>query len=645
MAQETILIVDDDPRNVEFLKDSLLEPSGYATLCATNGEEALRLALAQEPDLILLDLQMPKMDGFEVLEELKKQGGDIPTILITAHGSENVAIQAFRLGVRDYFPKPFKVTEIMEAVEGALAEARLRREKQELATRVELVNRQLKQRLKELDILYGISKSVASLLDLDSLMTRIVEATRYVTGAEETALFLLDAETHGLLLRAIQGIDDRQARQVTQEADNAVVRQVMATGQVAMIHGPRKRKTDPLQATLAVPLRARDGTIGVLHASSQAAMEPFSDDDRYLLSALADFAAVAIENARLFSEVEEQRGKLETILSGSHDLIVVTDEHGGVLLLNPAAAEAFGVEPQQATGCSVCEVVGNEALDGLFDGAPPGNGVRNLEVPLTDGRTFHAGLSPVAGVGWVLIMRDITHLRELDRMKSDFVASITHDLRSPLTAIHGALRLLPQIGQLNEEQREFAERAMRNVEQMDELITSLLDIGRIEAGLAMEMAPVRLEEVVEEVVANLQGEAKSKELALDAVIADDLTPVKGNHTRLVQVMSNLLDNAIRYTPPGGSVVVRASDDGEEVTVSVSDTGVGIPAHARDHVFEKFYRVEGRETLSSEGMGLGLATVKSIVEKHGGRVWVESKEGEGSTFYFVLPTIAAGSPDE
>jgi signal transduction histidine kinase len=186
---------------------------------------------------------------------------------------------------------------------------------------------------------------------------------------------------------------------------------------------------------------------------------------------------------------------------------------------------------------------------------------------------------------------------------------------------------------------------MRNVEQMDELISSLLDIGRIEAGLEMEMAPVRLEEVVEEVVANLQGEAKTKELGLDAVIADDLSLVRGNHTRLVQVMSNLLDNAIRYTPPGGSVVVRASDDGEKVTVSVSDTGVGIPAQARDHVFEKFYRVEGRETLSSEGMGLGLATVKSIVEKHGGRVWVESKEGEGSTFHFVLPRIEEGSSDE
>jgi signal transduction histidine kinase/DNA-binding response OmpR family regulator len=644
MADETILIVDDDIRNVEFLRDSLLVPSGYATLCATNGEEALRLALTEDPDLILLDLQIPKLDGFEVLEGLKKEGGEIPTILMTAHGSESVAVQAFRLGVKDYFPKPFKVTEIMEAVERALTEARLRKEKRQLAAQVGAINRQLEQRVKELEILYGISKSVASLLDLDTLLTRVVEATTYVTGADEISLFLLDADTEELLLRAVQGVGDQQARQVNRKADNAVVRQVMGTGQVAMIQSPRSHKTDPLQATLAVPLKTRDGTIGVLSANNNAALRPFSNDDRFLLSVLADFAAVAIENAKLFAEVEEQRSKLETILAGSQDLIVVADEEAGVLLMNPAAADAFCLEPQEATGRPLHDVIGVEAFNKLFRGPAAGNGTRNVELPLIDGRIFHTSLSPVADVGCVLIMRDITHLRELDRMKSDFVASITHDLRSPLTAIHGSLRLLPQLGRLNEEQEEFAQRAMRNVEQMDKLISSLLDIGRIEAGLEMEMGSVRLEEVVEEVVANLQGEAKTKELALDTAIADNLSSVRGNHTRLVQVMSNLLDNAIRYTPPGGRVVVSAGDDGDEVWVSVSDTGVGIPAHAKKHIFDKFYRVEGPGTLGSEGMGLGLATVKSIVEKHGGRVWVKSKEGEGSTFHFVLPKMQADSPE-
>jgi len=640
MAKETILIVDDDIRNIEFLRDSLLIPSGYRALSAADGEAALDLALKEEPDLILLDLQMPKMDGFDVLEALHREGREIPTILITAHGSESVAIQAFRLGVRDYFPKPFKVTEIMGAVERSLAEVRLRREKQELTERVENINRQLEQKLKELTILYGVSKSVTSLLDPDKLLTRIVEATMYVTGAEEISLFLLDEETQELQLRAVQGVGEHEARPVRRSADNAVVRQVMSTGQVAMIQTARTRKTDPLQATLAVPLRARSGTIGVLHATNKMAMEPFSENDPYLLSVLADYAAIAIENARLFAEVEEQRTKLETILTGSEDLIIVTDDDGLVLLLNPAAANAFCLEKVEMVGKPLLEVASNEALDQLFRLPGTGNGVRNLEVPLVDGRTFYASLSPVTDVGWALIMRDITHLKELDRMKSDFVATITHDLRSPLTAIQGSLRLLPQLGQLNDEQADFAKRAMRNVEHMDDLISSLLDIGRIEAGLEMEMSAIHMDLVIEEAVSNLMGHAKSKGLVLRAIVLDDLPLVTGNHMRLTQVMTNLLDNAIRYTPQGGSVTVRATAEADHVTVSVIDTGVGIPAKAKARIFDKFYRVEGPQAEESPGMGLGLATVKSIVEKHGGQVWVQSKVEEGSTFCFTLPRLEA-----
>jgi two-component system phosphate regulon sensor histidine kinase PhoR len=185
---------------------------------------------------------------------------------------------------------------------------------------------------------------------------------------------------------------------------------------------------------------------------------------------------------------------------------------------------------------------------------------------------------------------------------------------------------------------------MRNVEHMDKLISSLLDIGRIEAGLEMEMSPIRLSRVIEEAVANLEGSAKSKELSLEAALPEDLPLVNGNYTRLTQVMTNLLDNAIRYTPSGGGVTVRAEADGEHVTVCVTDTGIGIPAHAKARIFEKFYRGETPPTGEPQGIGLGLATVKSIVEKHGGQVWVESKEGKGSAFHFTLPQAEA-DPEE
>lgn len=305
MGGESILIADDDVRNVEFLRDSLLVPGGYTTLCASDGEEALRLALDQEPDLILLDLQMPKMDGLEVLEALRREGRQIPTIIITAHGSESVAVQAFRLGVRDYFPKPFRVTEIMQAVDRSLVEARLRREKEELTAEVKSVNRQLEQRVRELSVLYSISKSVSSLLDLDKLLIRIVEAARYLTSAEKVSLYLLDQRTQEVHLRATQSSGDRRVRRAKGEGGDTVVQEALDTGEVAISHSTRLDEPGRDTWTISVPLNVRETTIGALSIQSRQGA-PLPDSDRYLLSALADYAAIAIENARLYDAAQEE---------------------------------------------------------------------------------------------------------------------------------------------------------------------------------------------------------------------------------------------------------------------------------------------------------------------------------------------------
>jgi diguanylate cyclase (GGDEF)-like protein len=305
MSGERILIADDDVRNVEFLRDSLLAPGGYATLCASDGEEALRLALDRDPDLIILDLQMPKMDGLAVLEALRREGRQIPTIITTAHGSESVAVQAFRLGVRDYFRKPFRVAEIMQAVDRALVEARLRREKEVLAAEVQSVNRQLEQRVRELSILYSISKSVSSLLDLDKLLIRIVEAARYLTSAEKVSLYLLDQRTQKVHLRATQSAADRRVRKAKGEAGDSVVKESLDTGELAISHAARPDDPGRDTWTVSVPLNFRETAIGALSIQSKQG-EPLTDSDRYLLSALAEYAAIAIENARLYDEVQAE---------------------------------------------------------------------------------------------------------------------------------------------------------------------------------------------------------------------------------------------------------------------------------------------------------------------------------------------------
>jgi two-component system NtrC family sensor kinase len=259
------------------------------------------------------------------------------------------------------------------------------------------------------------------------------------------------------------------------------------------------------------------------------------------------------------------------------------------------------------------------------------------EITLEDGRTFNAQITPIAGVGRVLMMQDISHLKELDRIKSDFVTSISHDLRTPLTTIQGYVELLPRAGPVNEQQQDFILRARQSMEAITGLLDRVLDIHRLEAGLEMEMVDCDIAQLIEESIETirLQAEEQGKELRLE--IPASLPPVRGNPNRLRQALDQLLGNAIKYTPEeNGWIAVKAHQDNGHIVVHVSDNGIGIPRAEQPYIFEKFYRVESSETLGMAGVGLGLAIVRTVIAKHNGRVWVESRPGQGSMFSFVLP---------
>ena len=292
MSGETILVIDDSRPTREFIVDYALKPRGYRAILAIDGEEGIQLALELNPDLIILDIQLPRMSGTDVLLALKAHGLNIPVIVATGHGSEQIAVEAFRLGVRDYVPKPFEVNDLIKSIEHALAETRMRHERDELFSRLLQSNRSLEARLRELNTLYGISKSVTMLLDHDSLLRRIVEAAQFVTGAQSCLLRLRDGQTDQLRIQAINGT---RGSLLPPENDRAA-QQVMHTSQPAIT-----------PAAVAVPLKVGSKLIGTLDALNDAGARPFLDHDMHLLQALADYAAIAIENSRLFRELEESK--------------------------------------------------------------------------------------------------------------------------------------------------------------------------------------------------------------------------------------------------------------------------------------------------------------------------------------------------
>jgi two-component system NtrC family sensor kinase len=264
--------------------------------------------------------------------------------------------------------------------------------------------------------------------------------------------------------------------------------------------------------------------------------------------------------------------------------------------------------------------------------------VWRADITLPDGRVLQGQLSLLPGVGYGAVLRDITRLKELDRIKSEFVSIVSHDLRTPLTAIRGYVSLLPRVGPLNDQQQDFVTRVERSMDSIVDLIADLLDIGKIEAGVDWEMAAVSLHAVVREVADRLRANAELHRHAF-TVKAPELSSVLGNRRRLEQVVANLIGNAIKYTPDLGRIDVTLHEDDGFLVLQVSDTGIGISLDDQRCIFDKFYRVESEATETISGTGLGLSIVKAIIKKHSGRVWVQSELGKGSTFTVLLPRYA------
>jgi two-component system NtrC family sensor kinase len=306
MAAERILVIDDNADIRRFLRENVLEPAGFVVLTAPDGRFGLERALSSQPDLIMLDVNMPRMTGFEVLEALQETEVNIPVILMTFYGSENVAVQAFRMGVKDYISKPFETEDVLQAVERALSESRLQREKELLLQHLEVANEQLEQRVNELTTLYAVGQSVTSLLDLDKLLNRVVEAAVYIANADEGWLLLVDEKTQELYLRAAQNMGERQARGFRIKIQNSLIGSVVRTGEPLLTtSGPEtedrlKVKTDYLVGSLLyAPLKVKGRVIGVLGVANRIPSRKFGQDNLFRLTSLADYAAIAIENVRL----------------------------------------------------------------------------------------------------------------------------------------------------------------------------------------------------------------------------------------------------------------------------------------------------------------------------------------------------------
>jgi signal transduction histidine kinase len=501
------------------------------------------------------------------------------------------------------------------------------------------------ERMREATALYKVSSQLMRTLNLDQVLEKVLDVLQ-VFGYPNCAILLVDQEAGELEVRAARGYLRETVGKVRFKIGQEGIGGWVAAHKTALnvpdvTQDSRYVGVEETRSEMAVPMMAGDRVIGVLDV--QGSEVNAFDDDLRVLSSVAAQAAIAVERAHLYSAerrlrttIAEERAKLEAIIRGASDAIFVTGEGGQVLLMNPAAEQAFDVEPGTWVDRPLETVIKDADLLALWRFCLTDGVFCSDEILLDDGRTLYAQLTPVAGVGQMAIMRDITYLKELDKMKSEFVSTVSHDLGSPLQGIQIMAELIPKLGPVNQAQRDAVVDITRMVAKTATLVHDLLDLGKIEVGVEMEMEPCQLATVINEAVEVLEERAKAKEIALQITLPQTLPFVMGNPIRLGQVVTNLVGNAIKFTPGGGMVTISAWETEGEVAVEVSDTGIGIAPEDQAHIFDKFYRVKSPQVSGIEGTGLGLAIVKSIVEGHSGRVWVESEPGQGSTFSFALP---------
>ncbi len=411
---------------------------------------------------------------------------------------------------------------------------------------------------------------------------------------------------------------------------------------------------DRERSALAVPLLLEDEPLGVLLLVHPAA-DQFRVEHGQLALAAAGQIAVALSKAQLYRYVSEQSERLGltlqqreeeisksvAIVRSIADGVVVGDRLGRIRMINPAAERILGISAEVFLGRQMIELPGvpMESQHGQPEG------MEQLQV---NERTLRAHFAPVLSssnewLGGVVVYHDISREVLAERLKSEFIATASHELRTPLTSIRGYidLLLLGTLGSLSQPQNDFLKVVKTNVVRLVELIDDLLDVSKAEAGeMRLRRETLDMAEVLYEVAESLYSQFTARSISLAIDVPEGLPSVVADRQRMRQVVVNLVNNACKYTPDGGHVDVIARSCDDKLRVDVRDTGVGIAESARSHIFTPFFRADNPLREQAGGTGLGLSITKTLVDLHGGDIWFESREGEGTTFSFTLPLGAS-----
>ena len=550
-------------------------------------------------------------------------------------------------------------------------------EKKLYITALEKANKELEQKVKGNE---STSADPASITELEETLRRLVARIAAILQAEKCIFMTLDKERGELVGRGpAYGFTDEEIKRFRVRATQGISGQVFRESKPQIIFDAisddRTVKENVALLNVrngaCVPLIAekRDennkvierNTIGVLHVFNKRYGNIFIEEDIHLLERLAKNATAVIQNAQVFREVVEEKEELEHIIESVYAGLVMVNKDGRIMQMNASARTMFDVESTDILNRPYFEVIDNAKVKDIIQQSMDTNEEHAEEISLFFGeesqqeeRIFQSQTALVKSedqqpMGVVAIFNDITEIRGVDRMKTAFVSTVSHELRTPLTSIKGFISTLldDKEGYYDlTTQREFYTIIDTECDRLTRLISDLLNVSRIEAGRALDLnpKPVTLPPLVEKVISVQRSYTNKHNLLID--LADDLPIIIADEDKIDQILTNLTNNAIKYSPKGGDVTIIGRKNGDEgVEFHVTDQGMGIPKEHLPKVFERFHRVDNRDTREVGGTGIGLYLVKHLVEAHGGKIWVESDHGKGSSFNFTLPMKPPQFEDE
>lgn len=507
----------------------------------------------------------------------------------------------------------------------------------------EAKNAKIEQVERAAEILSKIDEELNDTIELNYVFTMMKDWALRFTNADSVVLALYDKENKAVRVTSHYGFVHgalSRGEELTPLKSGIALR-VARTGNAEIVPDVSLDKdyyalAEGMRTQMTVPIKREEKVIGMIMLWSRK-LNGFTDDNLDFVKRLASRAGVAVDNARLFTETEREREKLSNILRNIGDNVIVVGLDHRIQIINSSTILAFHLSAEKTyTGRSLTDVITHAGLQKAYQIAIEEDDTHTAELTLPNERTYHVTIEHHEGIGRIIIMQDITHFKELDNLKTELIATVSHDLKQPLSVMRGYLDLLAMVNAFDEKSLGYIDNLNFAFTSMRQLIDDLLDTAKIEAGLQLELETVSIEDILTFAVRSNTQQAQKKNIALRLDLPETLPAVMGDPNRLKQIFTNLVSNAVKYTQPDGHVDIYTELKQDTIRLFVKDDGMGIGPEDQTQIFERFYRVRRPETDSIEGTGLGLAIVKALVEAHGGDIDLKSTLGEGSIFRVTFP---------